>query len=58
MRARAAAGVADLVVLVLDLSRRLEDVDRALMRETASSPRIVVVKQDRSCSPAWTGRRA
>ena len=45
MRARGAAGVADLVVLVLDRSRPLEDVDRALMRETASSPRIVVVNK-------------
>ena len=35
MRARGAAGVADLVVLVLDQSRPLEDVDRALLRETA-----------------------
>ena len=45
MRARGAAGVADLVVLVLDQSRPLEDIDRALMRETASSPRIVVVNK-------------
>ena len=45
MRARGAAGVADLVVLVLDRSRPLEDVDRGLLRETASSPRIVVVNK-------------
>ena len=52
MRARGAAGVADLVVLVLDQSRPLEDVDRALMRETASSPRIVVVNKI-DLAPAW-----
>ena len=52
MRARGAAGVADLVVLVLDRSRPLEDVDRALMRETASSPRIVVVNKI-DLAPAW-----
>jgi tRNA modification GTPase len=55
MRARGAAGVADLVVLVLDQSRPLEDVDRALMRETASSPRIVVVNKI-DLPPAWTAR--
>ena len=44
-RARLAAGVADLVVLVLDQSRPLEDIDRALLHETASSPRIVVVNK-------------
>ena len=52
MRARGAAGVADLVVLVLDQSRPLEDVDRALMRETASSPRVVVVNKI-DLAPAW-----
>ena len=55
MRARGAAGVADLVVLVLDQSRPLEDVDRALMRETASSPRIVVVNKI-DLPLAWTAR--
>ena len=57
MRARGAAGVADLVLLVLDRSRPLEDVDRALMRETAASPRIVVVNKI-DLPPAWHGRRA
>ena len=51
-RARGAAGVADLVVLVLDRSRPLEDVDRALLRETASSPRLVVVNKI-DLAPAW-----
>ena len=44
-RARKAAEVADLVVLVLDRSRPLEDVDRTLLRETAASPRIVVINK-------------
>jgi tRNA modification GTPase len=44
-RARKAAGVADLVVLVLDRSRPLEDVDRALLEETASAPRVVVINK-------------
>jgi tRNA modification GTPase len=44
-RARGAAGVADLVVLVLDRSRALDDVDRALLRDTASAPRVVVVNK-------------
>jgi len=44
-RARGAAGVADLVVLLLDRSRALEDVDRALLRETAAAPRVVVVNK-------------
>jgi tRNA modification GTPase len=45
VRARRAASVADLVILVLDRSRPLEDVDRALLRETAASPRIVVINK-------------
>ena len=52
MRARGAAGVADLVVLVLDQSRPLEDVDRALMRETAAAARVVVVNKI-DLAPAW-----
>jgi len=44
-RARGAAEAADLVVLVLDLSRPLEDIDRALLRDTASATRIVVVNK-------------
>jgi tRNA modification GTPase len=45
VRARGAASVADLVILVLDRSRPLEEVDRALLRETAASPRIVVINK-------------
>jgi tRNA modification GTPase len=52
MRARGAAGVADLVVLVLDRARPLEDVDCALLRETASSPRLVVVNKI-DLAPVW-----
>jgi tRNA modification GTPase len=52
-RARKAAGVADLVVLVLDRSRPLEDVDRALLRETSSARRVVVVNKT-DLPAAWT----
>jgi tRNA modification GTPase len=45
VRARGAASVADLVILVLDQSRPLDEVDRALLRETASAPRLVVVNK-------------
>jgi tRNA modification GTPase len=55
MRARGAAGVADLVVLVLDRSRPLEDVDRGLMQETAAAARVVVVNKI-DLPPAWTAR--
>ena len=44
-RARKAAGVADLVVLVLDQSRPLDESDWDLLRETAAAPRIVVVNK-------------
>ena len=52
-RARGAASVADLVVLVLDRSRPLEDSDRALLREAAASRRVVVVNKI-DLPPAWT----
>ena len=55
MRARGAAGVADLVVLVLDRSRPLENVDGALMQETAAAARVVVVNKI-DLPPAWTVR--
>jgi tRNA modification GTPase len=55
MRARGAAGVADLVVLMLDQSRPLEDIDRALLLETASAPRVVVVNKI-DLPPTWTAR--
>jgi tRNA modification GTPase len=45
VRARGAASVADLVVLVLDRSRPLEEIDYALLRETAFAPRVVVVNK-------------
>jgi len=54
-RARGAAGVADLVVLVLDRSRPLEDVDRALLRDTAGAPRVVVVNKV-DLAPSWTAQ--
>ena len=44
-RARRAAEVADLVILVLDRSRPLEDVDRDLLAETAAAPRVVVANK-------------
>ena len=44
-RARKAAAIADLVVLVLDRSRPIEDIDRALLAETASSPRVIVINK-------------
>jgi tRNA modification GTPase len=44
-RARGAAAAADLVVLVLDQSRPIEDIDRALLRDTASATRVVVVNK-------------
>jgi tRNA modification GTPase len=44
-RARGAAGVADLIALVLDRSRPLEEVDRSLLRETAMASRVVVVNK-------------
>lgn len=51
-RARRAAEIADLVVLVLDQSRPLEEIDFALLQETTGAGRVVVVnKIDRP--PAW-----
>jgi len=51
-RARRAAAIADLVVLVLDLSRPLEEIDLALLRETANSSRIVILNKA-DLPPAW-----
>jgi tRNA modification GTPase len=51
-RARQAAGVADLVVLVLDRSRPLEEIDEALLRDTASLRRVVVVNKT-DLAAAW-----
>jgi tRNA modification GTPase len=52
-RARRAAGVADLVVLVLDRSRPLEDIDEALLRESSSARRVVVINKT-DLPAAWT----
>ena len=47
-RARQAMGVAAAVVVVLDQSRELEPEDLAVLKETASTPRVVVLnKEDR-----------
>ena len=51
-RARRAAEIADLVVLVLDLSRPLEEIDLALLRETANSSRVVMLNKT-DLPPAW-----
>jgi len=51
-RARRAAAIADLVVLVLDLSRPLEEIDLGLLRETANSSRIVILNKA-DLPPAW-----
>ena len=51
-RARRAATIADLVVLVLDLSRPLEEIDLALLRETANSSRVVTLNKA-DLPPAW-----
>jgi tRNA modification GTPase len=44
-RARAAALSADLLLIVVDGSQPLHDEDRAVLRETASRPRIVVASK-------------
>jgi tRNA modification GTPase len=51
-RARRAATIADLVVLVLDLSRPLDEIDLALLRETANSSRVVTLNKA-DLPPAW-----
>jgi tRNA modification GTPase len=51
-RARRAWATADLVLLVLDASRPLEDVDLELIRETTDTPRIVVANKS-DLAPAW-----
>lgn len=44
-RARQAAGVAGLAIVVLDRSAPLDDEDRVLLAETAGQPRVVVVNK-------------
>ena len=51
-RARRAAAIADLVVLVLDASRPLEEIDQALLRETATAARVVIANKA-DLLPAW-----
>ncbi len=51
-RARAAIGVARMVVLVLDRSRPLDDEDLSLLQETAALQRVVVVNKI-DCPASW-----
>jgi tRNA modification GTPase len=44
-RARGARSVAELVLVVLDRSQPLDDIDRAILRETADRRRLVVVNK-------------
>jgi tRNA modification GTPase len=52
-RARQAAAIADLIVVVLDRSRPLGDDDRALMAERGSGARLIVVNK-MDLAAAWT----
>lgn len=45
LRARQAASVADVTIVVIDGSRELLDADRALLEETAPRPRLVVINK-------------
>ena len=53
-RARAAAAVADLLLVVLDRSRPLDEEDHAILRDTSARPRLVVVSKC-DLPPAWNG---
>jgi tRNA modification GTPase len=53
-RARQAAGVADVTVLVLDRSRPLSGDDRRLLDTEPAGPRLVVVNKI-DLAPAWSG---
>jgi tRNA modification GTPase len=44
-RARGARSVADLVLIVLDRSAPLEDMDRLILEQTAALPRVIVVNK-------------
>jgi len=44
-RARRAWRAADLVIVVLDRSRQLDDIDRDLLNDTARAPRVVVANK-------------
>lgn len=52
-RARRAAAVADLTIVVLDRSRDLECGDRALMAESPSEPQLIVINKI-DLPAAWT----
>jgi len=52
VRARRAAEVADLVLLVLDRSRPFDEMDDALLGETGVARRIVVINKA-DLAPAW-----
>ena len=52
-RARGALDIARLVILVLDMSRPLDDEDATLLRDTAAAVRIVVLNKT-DLPPRWT----
>jgi tRNA modification GTPase len=52
-RARRAMETADVVILMLDRSRALDDEDRDLMSRTAARPRVVVANKA-DLPPAWS----
>jgi tRNA modification GTPase len=56
-RARQAGDAADLLVLVLDRSRTLEDDDRALLERTAGRPRVIVASKS-DLAAAWDAASA
>jgi tRNA modification GTPase len=51
-RARRAWTTADLILVVLDLSRPLDEVDVELLRETSKSPRVIVASKS-DLPPRW-----
>ena len=54
-RSRAALAVADVVIVLLDRSRPVDDADRALLAETARFRRIVVLNKSDLSSPSSVG---
>jgi tRNA modification GTPase len=56
-RARRASDTADVVVVMLDRSRALDDSDRELMSSTATRPRVLVANKI-DLPPAWTADSA
>ena len=53
-RARGAMTVADLVIVVLDSSRPLDEEDTALLDATSARPRVVAISKT-DLPPAWAG---